>query len=625
MSLNPQFMISPNLQEFFIDPDTNLPMTDGNVFYYSDISRSDLKPVYLLSGTAGSYSYTALPNPVPLSGAGTPMDGPNGNDIRVYYYPYNAQGGLELYYIVVKDSNGNTKLVRQAWPNISNPDEDNGAFSYNFIRNGSFSSWSNGTVYSGVKTGSVSTTDYLVDDWIYKQDDTSQVINVSRGTFIPGDDSVPGNPPFYLIYEDTSSGSGLGTFNYFQQYFTSVQTLNDKNVTAEIWLNQAAGAAGNFSLELIQYFGTGGSPSDEVSQTVILIPTMEVGEWTRYSGTALLPSIFGKTIGTNGDDKLLVNLNMPLNQTAKVYICKARLEEGLIIAGSQEISNDDIARQTNTLSLQANFKTGDVKPTIRAVSDPGWLLMDDTTIGNPSSGATHIAFSYFALFSLLWNNIHDVQWAPIFTSAGVISTYGANALADWNANKRLSLTKTLGRVLASAGQAHVSTTFTVDALDDILFISDSSSFYTGVPVTVSSTGTLPSPLIAGTTYYVVNLTSTTISLANTAAEAADFTLIDITTVGTGTLTITINYTNWLPGQYIGEENTSTTIGNMPKHNHPGSTTAIPESSTLGPGSSFVVGSNATVGTLTTTVAVQGGSLPLNNIQPTTYLRTMIKL
>jgi microcystin-dependent protein len=90
------------------------------------------------------------------------------------------------------------------------------------------------------------------------------------------------------------------------------------------------------------------------------------------------------------------------------------------------------------------FSTGDVKMTLKTVADSGWIMMGDGTIGSAASSATYANAAAQALFTLLWNNVSD-------TYAPVTSGRGASAVADWAANKRIALTKVLGRALAVAG------------------------------------------------------------------------------------------------------------------------------------------------------------------------------
>jgi microcystin-dependent protein len=91
------------------------------------------------------------------------------------------------------------------------------------------------------------------------------------------------------------------------------------------------------------------------------------------------------------------------------------------------------------------FSTGDVKLTLKTTADTGWVLMNDTTIGDASSGATGRANAdTSALFALLWTNTVNADCA-------VSSGRGGSAAADFAAHKTLALPKALGRSLAAYG------------------------------------------------------------------------------------------------------------------------------------------------------------------------------
>ncbi len=89
-------------------------------------------------------------------------------------------------------------------------------------------------------------------------------------------------------------------------------------------------------------------------------------------------------------------------------------------------------------------------------------------------------------------------------------------------------------------------TFTGSAATDILTLDVSNAnFSTGVPVTLSTTGTLPAPLVAGTTYYVIRIGSSTtnpgtIKLATSYANAIAGTAINLTLDGAPTNTILVS-------------------------------------------------------------------------------------
>lgn len=89
-----------------------------------------------------------------------------------------------------------------------------------------------------------------------------------------------------------------------------------------------------------------------------------------------------------------------------------------------------------------------------------------------------------------------------------------------------------------------SATFTGSSVTDILTLSTSNeNFATGVPIQLTTTGTLPTPLVVGNTYYVIRVGSATlnpgtIKLALTYADAIAGTFIDLGTNGAPTNTIT---------------------------------------------------------------------------------------
>ena len=64
-----------------------------------------------------SHTYVALPNPLRLSAVGTVQDA-NGNNVLPFYFPYDEQGNVELYYLTVESMDGQLQFTREAWPNL---------------------------------------------------------------------------------------------------------------------------------------------------------------------------------------------------------------------------------------------------------------------------------------------------------------------------------------------------------------------------------------------------------------------------------------------------------------------------------------------------------------------------
>ena len=70
-----------------------------------------------------------------------------------------------------------------------------------------------------------------------------------------------------------------------------------------------------------------------------------------------------------------------------------------------------------------------------------------------------------------------------------------------------------------------------------IFTYSGHSLQTGQEVTVASTGSLPGGLSALTTYYVIKQTDNTFKLASSAANAASGTAINLSSAGTGTISV----------------------------------------------------------------------------------------
>lgn len=116
MALDPHYILLQDLEELFISKDTGLLLANGTIEFWIDDQRNTPKSVYQLTGAPPNYTYTALPNPVPLNIIGTPSSD-SVNNLAIYYKPYDDFGNVELYYVVVKDSHGTIQFTREAWPN----------------------------------------------------------------------------------------------------------------------------------------------------------------------------------------------------------------------------------------------------------------------------------------------------------------------------------------------------------------------------------------------------------------------------------------------------------------------------------------------------------------------------
>jgi hypothetical protein len=99
--------------------------------------------------------------------------------------------------------------------------------------------------------------------------------------------------------------------------------------------------------------------------------------------------------------------------------------------------------QINSVTMTP--RVGTILVSMQSSAPLGYVAMNDGTIGNTASGGTTRANAdTFQLYKTLWDGVSDT-YAPVSTGRG------ASAVADFLANKTLTLTRSLGRALAGAG------------------------------------------------------------------------------------------------------------------------------------------------------------------------------
>jgi len=156
----------------------------------------------------------------------------------------------------------------------------------NAIINGDFDVWQRGT--SQTNTG------YSSDDR-WRNVILGSTHLVTRETFALGQTDVPNNPKYY---SRTVATSVAASTNYVtkRQKIEYVKTFADETITASFWAK--ADSSKNIATEFRQDFGTGGSPSASVLSIGVTTHTLTTS-WQKFTVTTTIPSISGKTLGTN--------------------------------------------------------------------------------------------------------------------------------------------------------------------------------------------------------------------------------------------------------------------------------------------------------------------------------------
>ena len=117
MAISPLYIPDFFIETLLIDKVSGEPLSGGIVTFYQDNQRTTLKPVYQITGTYPNYTFTELANPMVLSLVGDFVDS-LGNPVVPYFYPYDASGVEERYYITVTNSALVAQFTREAIPYI---------------------------------------------------------------------------------------------------------------------------------------------------------------------------------------------------------------------------------------------------------------------------------------------------------------------------------------------------------------------------------------------------------------------------------------------------------------------------------------------------------------------------
>lgn len=101
-----------------------------------------------------------------------------------------------------------------------------------------------------------------------------------------------------------SSVAGAGNLALLRTKIEDVRTLAGKKATISFWAK--ADAAKTIAVDFDQQYGTGGTPSP---YNVFGLKKFTLGTvWTKFTYTTDVPSVAGKTLGTNGNSYLMFNV-----------------------------------------------------------------------------------------------------------------------------------------------------------------------------------------------------------------------------------------------------------------------------------------------------------------------------
>lgn len=185
-------------------------------------------------------------------------------------------GTMYVYY-----NDGNSSQ----WVEARAPITSDGYTSPNYIINGAFEINQRGFT-------STTSAGYGFDRW--RTSTSGGTVTYSKQSFTPGTAPAASIEGTNFARVVTSGQSAATDYAMLTQLIEDVRTLAGSTVTVSFWAKAASGSP-KVSVELAQGFGSGGSSATFNYAGQVTLST----SWVRYSVTTTLPSIAGKTIGTD--------------------------------------------------------------------------------------------------------------------------------------------------------------------------------------------------------------------------------------------------------------------------------------------------------------------------------------
>jgi len=181
----------------------------------------------------------------------------------------------------------------------------------NLVIDGQFNFWDNGTSFTADGYGPT----------MWRFSEGAGAATITRTTFTLGQSDVPDNPIYHLNFNQATGGTNVELSHRIEY----VKTSSLKAVTITFYAKVASGTL-SVTPEMRQNFGTTGSPSSEVATagSALTITTT----WTKFTQQIIVPTVSGKTLGTDGNDYLELVFKMPDSTTFDLDVANVAVNNG---------------------------------------------------------------------------------------------------------------------------------------------------------------------------------------------------------------------------------------------------------------------------------------------------------
>lgn len=192
----------------------------------------------------------------------------------------------------------------------------------NAIINGGFDVWQRGSSINPTNGG------YNADRWLTWFDGSGSTRTISQQPPTLGSNEIPGyEPKYFLRYNQSVAGTG-GTYNMLLQKIEDVRTFAGQTITISFYAKMGTNTTIP-SIQIGQGYGSGGSAS--AFQYIPVATNVAITTaWQRFSYTVSVPSLSGKTLGTNQDSSLHIFFMLPFNTTFVFDLWGVQVEKGTV-------------------------------------------------------------------------------------------------------------------------------------------------------------------------------------------------------------------------------------------------------------------------------------------------------
>jgi hypothetical protein len=336
-TINSKFIPLSTIQEQFWDKLTDAPMAAGTLTFYSDISRTVLKDVYAITGTAPDYTYVSIGSSITLSSIGT-IDDSLGNNLVPYLYPYEGvpddnSSNVELYYIVVTNSGAQFQFDVPAMPYMIDSSNPSNLFSNNYVPNGQF------LLHRDLlNNGLIDATSTVVayGGWEFTRETNTSEDYVTFPRFSAPIANPTGNPRYACDVRCKTPNTSDTTPKVLQLKFNDVNKFSDFSTsdpqTYTFFFTAKSNLTTNVPLtvKIYRYFGSGGTASVPTPIIEDIVVTPNYGS---FQGSFTFGSNSGMTLGANNDDYVAIQLVLPAT-----YPFDVSFTDFVLVAGEETIT-----------------------------------------------------------------------------------------------------------------------------------------------------------------------------------------------------------------------------------------------------------------------------------------------